>query len=211
MDERKDMRPTVVVADDHVLVAHGLAKLVENELEVVAIVDQGRDLPSVIQRHQPNVVLVDISMPEYTGVEAARQVRELAPNCKVIIVTMHSNPEYVREAFRAGASAYVLKRSAVSELMAAVHQVLAGNVYVSPFIAKDIVTILSEPPAPTLTLRQREVLRLVAEGRSAKEIAESLGISVKTAQFHKAMLMDKLNVHSTAELTKYALAHGIAS
>lgn len=204
-------RPRAVIAEDHVLMAHGLAKLIEDDLDVVAIVENGADLVDAVRQHQPSVALVDISMPGFTGVEAARQVRSIAPGCRVVIVTMHSNPEYVREAFRAGASGYVLKRSAVSELKEAVQQALAGNVYVSPYIAKDIVTILTEPATPVITPRQREVLRLVAEGQSAKEVAETLGISVKTAQFHKAMLMEKLGVHSTAELIKYALAHGIAS
>jgi len=124
---------------------------------------------------------------------------------------MHSNPEFVREAFRAGASGYVLKRSAGSELLEAIRQVLNGNAYVSPLLTKDVLSILLQPKTPALTSRQREILRFVAQGLSAKEIASRLSISVKTAHFHKTSIMEKLNLHTTAELTKYALEHGIAS
>ena len=117
----------------------------------------------------------------------------------------------MREAFRAGASGYILKRSAASELVEAMREVMKGNAYLSPFIAKDVLSVLLLPHAPSLTARQREVLRLVADGRSAKEIADYLHISVKTAQFHKTSIMEKLGVHTTAELTRYALEHGIAS
>jgi DNA-binding NarL/FixJ family response regulator len=149
-------------------------------------------------------------MPELSGVETTRKLREVAPYCKVILISMHSQPEFIREAFRAGASGYLLKLSAASELMTAIREVMNGSVYVSSDVAKDALSSIVAP-APALSPRQREVLRLVAEGCSAKEVAGQLKITVKTAQFHKTSIMTKLGVHSTAELTKYALGHGIAS
>ena len=205
------LRLKVLIADDHTLVAQGIARLLENDFEVVGTVDNGLDLITAAQQHSPDIALLDVSMPELTGVEAARKLVETVPHCKVICVTMHSNPEFVREAFRAGASGYVLKRSAGSELLEAIRQVLNGNAYVSPLLTKDVLSILLQPRTPALTSRQREILRFVAQGLSAKEIANRLNISVKTAHFHKTSIMEKLNLHTTAELTKYALEHGIAS
>jgi len=204
-------RLKVLIADDHTLVAEGLAKLLEDSFDVVGTVDNGADLVRAAERYYPDLALIDVSMPELTGVEAARKLVEIVPHCKVICVTMHSNPEFVREAFRAGASGYVLKRSAGAELLEAIRQVLNGNAYVSPLLTKDVLSILLQPRTPALTARQREILRFVAQGLSAKEIANRLNISVKTAHFHKTSIMEKLNLHTTAELTKYALEHGIAS
>ncbi len=204
-------RIRIVIADDHALVGQGLAKLLEKDYDIAAVVDNGRELVKAVREQTPDLVLADISMPELTGVEAARQVLEIAPQCKVIFVTMHPNPEFVREAFRAGASGYVLKRSAASELAEAIKQVVNGNTYVSPLLTKDVLSILLGPRPPALTGRQREILRYVAQGLSAKEIASLLNISVKTAHFHKTSIMEKLDIHTTAELTKYALEHGIAS
>lgn len=204
-------RVKVLIADDHVLFAEGLAKLLEPDFEVVAVVNDGEHLIRAAAQYRPELALLDVSMPELTGVEAARKILEIVPGCKLICVTMHSNPEFVREAFRAGASGYVLKRSAGSELNEAIRQVMNGNAYVSPLLTKDVLSILLQPRIPALTSRQREILRFVAQGLSAKEIANRLNISVKTAHFHKTSIMEKLNLHTTAELTKYALEHGIAS
>jgi DNA-binding NarL/FixJ family response regulator len=201
----------VVIADDHALFAEGLAKLLERDYEVVAVVNDGEHLMQAARQHNPDLALLDVSMPGLTGVEAARKLLEIAPQCKLICVTMHSNPEFVREAFRAGASGYVLKRSAGAELNEAIRQVMSGNAYVSPLLTKDVLSILLQPKTPALTSRQREILRFVAQGLSAKEIANRLNISVKTAHFHKTSIMEKLNLHTTAELTRYALEHGIAS
>jgi DNA-binding NarL/FixJ family response regulator len=203
-------RPAVAIADDHMLMAEGLAKLVENDFEVVAKVESGRELLRIVAQRPPDLALIDVSMPELTGVETTRELLDMAPGCKVILISMHSQAEMVREAFRAGASGYVLKRSAASELIIAMWEVVKGNAYVSSSIAKEALSSLLAP-APALTSRQREVLRLVAEGCSAKEIATHLGIAVKTAQFHKTGIMTKLGIHSTAELIKYALDHGICS
>ena len=209
LDERKK-RPVVAIADDHMLMAEGLAKLVEDEFDVVAKVDNGRELLRIAGQRPPDLALIDVSMPELTGVETTRELLEIAPNCKVVLISMHSQVEMVREAFRAGASAYVVKRSAAVELLTAMREVMKGNAYVSSSIAKDALTSLLAP-APSLTARQREVLRLVAEGCSAKEIASHLGIAVKTAQFHKTSIMTRLNLHTTAELIKYAIDHAISS
>ncbi len=203
-------RPTVAIADDHMLMAEGLAKLVEDDFEVVAKVDSGRELLRIAAQRPPDLALIDVSMPEMTGVETTRELLEMTPACKVILISMHSQAEMVREAFRAGASGYVLKRSAAAELLTAMWEVMNGNAYVSSSIAKEALSSLLAP-APTLTARQREVLRLVAEGHSAKEIAAHLAIAVKTAQFHKTSIMTRLGIHTTAELIKYAIDHGICS
>jgi DNA-binding NarL/FixJ family response regulator len=203
-------RPTVAIADDHLLMAEGLAKLVADDFEVMAKVENGRELLRIVEAQgPPDLALIDVSMPELTGVETTRKLLEIAPGCKVLLISMHSHVEMVREAFRAGASGYVLKRSAASELITAMLEVLKGNAYVSSSIAKEALSSLSTP-APALTQRQHEVLRLVTEGQSAKGIAAHLGISVKTAQFHKASIMTKLGVHTTAELVRYAFEHGIS-
>jgi len=207
--ERKK-RPVVAIADDHMLMAEGLAKLVEHDFDVVAKVDSGRELLRIAAQRPPDLALIDVSMPELTGVETTRELLEIAPACKVILISMHSQAEMVREAFRAGASGYVLKRSAAVELLTAMWEVLKGNAYVSSSIAKEALSSLLAP-TPTLTARQREVLRLVAEGHSAKEIAAHLGIAVKTAQFHKTSIMTRLSIHTTAELIKYAIDRAIYS
>jgi DNA-binding NarL/FixJ family response regulator len=211
--ERPGPRPTVVIADDHLLVAEGVARLLEDDFEVLGVAGNGRELLELAARKNArglDLAVLDVSMPELTGVEATRKLREIAPHCKVVLISMHSEPVFVREALHAGASAYLLKVAAPSELIAAIREVLNGNVYVSSGIAKDVLSSILTP-APALSPRQREVLRLVAEGCSAKEVAQRLQIKVKTAQFHKTNIMTKLGVHTTAELTRYALGHAIAS
>jgi DNA-binding NarL/FixJ family response regulator len=192
------------------LVAQGLAKLLEDDFDVLGVASDGREVLELAERTNPDLVVMDVCMPELTGVEACRKLRETAPHRKVILISMHAHAEFVREALHAGAAGYILKLAAASELKTAFREVMNGNVYVSSAIAKDVLSsILS--PAPSLSPRQREVLRLVAEGCSAKEVAERLKIKVKTAQFHKTNIMMKLGVHTTAELTRYALGHAIAS
>jgi len=207
-------RARILLADDHSLVAAGLCKLLEEEFDLVGSVGDGRALVTAAKREHPDVILLDISMPLLNGVEAARQLRVAVPTAKLIFVTVHSDSPYVVEAFRAGASGYVLKRSAASELVAAIHEVLNGNLYVTPLIAKSAlegILKVAEKRGPLLSTRQREVLQLVAEGHSAKEIADILRISPKTVEFHKGWIMKKLDLHSTAELTRYALEHRIAN
>jgi len=207
-------RARILLADDHSLVAAGLCKLLEEEFDLVGAVGDGRALVVTAKRERPDVILLDISMPLLNGVEAARQLQVAVPASKLIFVTVHSDSPYVVEAFRAGASGYVLKRSAASELVAAIRDVLNGNLYVTPLIAKSAlegILKVAEKRGPLLSTRQREVLQLVAEGHSAKEIAEILRISPKTVEFHKGWIMKKLDLHSTAELTRYALEHRIAN
>lgn len=218
-------RPRVVLADDHTLVLHGLQKILKDECDIVGMVEDGRSLLKVAQQHNPDVVVLDISMPELNGLDAARQLQQLLPACKIIFLTMHGEAAYAKEAFQAGASAFLLKRSAASELMLAIQAVLKGQFYVTPVIAKEMLLplcaesereveqlpeCLLDVKSP-LTTRQREVLQLVAEGKVVKDIANMLNISGKTVEFHKAKIMRELNLHSTAELTQYAVAHGMVS
>ena len=208
-------RARVLLADDHTLVAEGIGKLLEDEFDLIGTVDNGREALEVAQRLKPDIIILDISMPQMNGIEAARRLQSLSQETKVIFLTMHSDRVYVSEALRAGAAGYLLKKSAGSELVAAMHQVLAGRTYVTPLVGTEFAdtAILhsSEPPRPLLTRRQREVLQLIAEGHSAKSIAHVLDISVKTAEFHRASIMEKLGLRSTAELTRYAIDQKIVS
>ena len=210
-------RPRIVLADDHTLVLEGLHKLLEDAYDIVGTAEDGRTLLTVAQQHNPAVVVLDISMPELNGFDTARQLHKLLPSCKIIFLTMHADPAYAKEAFQAGASAFLLKRSAASELVLAIQAVLKEQFYVTPVIAKDVLLPLcegsegsSEMKSP-LTPRQREVLQLVAEGKAVKDIANILNVSSKTVEFHKTKIMRELNLHSTVELTKYAVAHGMVS
>lgn len=210
-------RPRVLMADDHSLILAGLRKLVEAECEVVGTVEDGRALLEAAQRLAPDVILLDISMPLLNGLDAAAQLTKLVPKSKLIFVTMHASPTYATQAFKAGASGYLLKRSAASELSVAIRSVLKGQHYLTPLITKDVLESVlkskigkrGEAASPALTARQREVLQLVGEGRGTKEIASILNVTVKTVEFHKAGIMRQLNLHSTAELVKYAIAEGL--
>src|SRR6266853_1127058 len=206
-------RARILLADDHSLVAAGISKLLEAEFDLIGTVGDGRELVASAKSDPPDVILLDISMPILNGLEAARQIRTVLPNVKLIFVTVHSDNAYVMEAFRAGGAGYVLKRSATSELPAAIHEVLNGNLYVTPLIGNSVVEGFRhgyDTRTPVLSCRQREVLQVVAEGYSAKEIAKLLAISSKTVDFHKGLIMKKLDLHSIAELTQFALQHGIA-
>ena len=209
-------RPRVLIADDHTLVTDGLRRILEPECEVVGAVEDGRSLLVAAEELKPDIILLDISMPLLNGVDAARRLHDIVPSAKVIFVTMHADATYVTGAFRAGASGYVLKRCASMELLNAVHEILRGRTYVTPLIRKDILDQLPGWPLGSgetsgeLTDRQREVVQLVAEGHPVKEIAAILNISQKTVAFHKSNVMRRLGIRSTAELTKYALEHGIS-
>lgn len=213
------IRPRILMADDHSIVLAGLRKLVEAEGEVVGTVEDGRALIEEAQRLRPDVILLDISMPLLNGLDAARRLSKLVPDSKVIFLTMHAAPTYAMEAFKAGASGYLLKRSAASELKQAIQAVMRGQHYLTPLITKDVLDATLRPPegtgrkrpVATLTPRQREVLQLIAEGKGTKDIARILDVSVKTVEFHKFRIMDELDLHSTAELTKYAIAEGLVS
>jgi len=200
------------MGDDHTLVLAGFRKLLEPEFDLVGIAEDGRKLVELAQKLRPDVILADISMPLLNGFDAARQIRKLAPESKIIFVTMHADPDYITEALRLGAMGYLLKRSAASELAFAIHEVFAGRTYVTPLIAREhTVEGMLSPAAAELTSRQREVLQLVAEGHANKEIARILRLSMKTVEFHKSNLARKLNTHGTADLTKYAIQHRIVS
>jgi len=211
------MRPRVLMADDHSIVLAGLRKLVETECEVVGAVENGRALVEEAEKRQPDIILLDISMTLLNGLGAARQLRKLVPESKLIFLTMHATPSYAMEAFKAGASGYLLKRCAASELMQAIRAVMQGQHYLTPLITKDVLTATLNPPDgaerkqpfATLTARQREVLQLLAEGKGTKQIASLLHISVKTVEFHKYSIMDELDLHTTVELTRYAIAEGL--
>ena len=208
-------RPRVLLADDHTLVLDGFRKLLEDRCEVVGAAEDGRTLLRMAQELQPDIVTLDISMPQLNGVDAARKLKKMLPRTRLIFVTMHADPAYVNEAFKAGASGYLLKRSAGSELLQAIQSVMDGQCYVTPLVAKGLVKSVITGDNPTvskdepLTVRQREVLQLVAEGMTVKEIASALKISPKTVEFHKSHIMTQLDLHTTAELTKYALVHGL--
>ncbi|MDF0650676.1 MAG: response regulator transcription factor [Nitrospira sp.] len=212
-------RPRILMADDHAIVLAGLRNLVEAEGEVVGMVEDGRALVEAAQQLRPDIVLLDISMPLLNGLDAARQISKLVPESKLIFLTMHASPTYATEAFKAGASGYLIKRSAAAELKQAIQAVMQGQHYMTPLITKEVLAATiqstenppSKPMVNSLTQRQREVLQLVAEGKPTKDIASLLNISVKTVEFHKFRIMSELNLHSTAELIKYAIAQGLVS
>jgi len=205
-------KPTVILADDHTLVLEGFRRLLETHCELLATVGDGQRLLQAVAQHRPDIVILDISMPVMNGIEAARTLKAKFPSMKLVFVTMHADPAYIRAAFQAGASGYILKQSLSDELTQALHTVLRGQTYVTPLIAKDVVDgVLSNDNQPLieLTARQQEVLQLIVDGLSAKDIAAKLSISHRTVEFHKAQLMQQLDLHSTVELIKFALTNGL--
>jgi len=203
-------RPTVLLADDHTIVMEGLRGLLEPHFEIAGAVVDGREVVAAAARTKPDVILLDISMPGLNGIDAAQQIRKVLPRARLIFLTMHADPLHVNGAFRAGAHGYVLKRCASAELVEAIQQVLCGKTYITPEVAKDLLTNLSGGRTHgTLSAREREVLQLVAEGKSAKEIAGVLNVSPKTVAFHKSNIMEKLSIRTTAGLTQFAIRHGL--
>jgi DNA-binding NarL/FixJ family response regulator len=208
------MKPRLLLADDHTLLLEGIRLMLEPEFDLVGSVEDGQALLAAAKTLKPDVILLDISMPRLNGIDAARRLRKLLPSARLIFVTMHADADYVTEAFRAGAMGYLLKRAAASELLTAIHTVLKGNHYVSPLVTRNAMQLLISSSKPgrisdRLTPRQREVLQLVAEGRSRKEIAGILNLSIKTVEFHKGKLMRELNLQNVADFTRYAIEHGI--
>ena len=214
------MKPRVLVADDHPFVGEGVEKLLEHEFQLCGRVADGRALVRAVEKEKPDIALVDIALPLLNGLDACRQIRKAMPEVKLLILTMHSEQYFVTEAFRAGVSGYVLKQSVAEELVFAIKEVLKGRLYVSPSVAENLVEQALNPaearPAgglqgesDKLSARQREVLQLIAEGQSTKEIASTLNVSIKTIEFHKTRIMKQLGVHSTAELTKHAISLGL--
>jgi two-component system response regulator NreC len=212
----------VVLADDHQIVRHGLRSLLsaEPDIEVVGEADNGRAVVRLVQELSPQVVIMDISMPDLNGIEATRQILSDFSGVKIIALSMHSDSLFVLNMFKAGASGYLLKDCALEELVKAVRTVMNRKIYLSPSISdivvKDFVIGWSPEESSSsaysiLTPREREVLQLMAEGKTTNQIAENLCISVKTVEAHRKQLMTKLDIHSVAELTKYAIRQGLTT
>ena len=205
--------PRVLLADDHVLLLGAFAKLLADECEIVGCASDGRALVADAERLKPDLIVLDISMPILNGLEAGRQIRQKLRDIKLVFLTMNEDPDLVAEAFRSGASGYLLKRSAATELGTAIREVMLGRSYVTPLVTDGLVASLMHPaeqqPRQALTPRQREVLQLLAEGRSMKEVASVLDLTPRTVAFHKYRMMEQLGVGTTAELIQYAVKHHI--
>ncbi len=212
-------RPRILLADDHALIAEGVAKLIESEFDLMGIVQDGRILLEKIRKEPPDILLLDISLPLLNGIEAAYRIKTTSPAVKIIFLTMHAEPSFIKDAESIGACGYVLKQSAARDLIYAIHEALEGRTYFSSFPtdrSKDqpapLLTQAKETPEEwVLTPRQREVLQLVAEGYSNKEIGGILNLSLKTIEFHKSRIMRTIGAKGTAELTQYAIAHRIVT
>jgi DNA-binding NarL/FixJ family response regulator len=202
-----------LLADDHSLVRQGLRAFLERQgFQVVSEASDGQETIRSVEKTQPDVAIVDISMPVLNGIDAARELKKSSPKTKVILLTQHDEDQYVTEALRAGVKGYVLKSQAADDLVHAIQEVCRGSVYLSPNISRAVVdAYLSKAYVSTdhLSGRERQVLQLVGEGKSTKDIAVHLGISVKTAESHRARLMKKLDIHETASLVRYAIRRGL--
>jgi two-component system response regulator NreC len=210
----------VLLADDHKIVRDGLRVLIErcHDMQVIAEAEDGRKALQLARKHKPDVVIMDISMPDLNGIDATRQILEEVPGAKVIALSMHSDKQFVDGMLRAGAVGYLLKDCAADELIQCIRIVLSGRICLSPGITGFLVDEYLHPtrdevlaPRTELSVREREVLQLIAEGRSTKDIANSLHISIKTVETHRKNIMGKANLHSVAELTKYAIRNGLTS
>jgi DNA-binding NarL/FixJ family response regulator len=207
----------ILIADDHAIVAEGLKHLVEaqSDLEVVATVGDGRAAVRAAKETEPDVVLMDLSMPELNGADAARAIIDERPGCKVIVLSMYAEREYVRRALKAGATGYVVKRSAAKELVDAIRAVHAGQRYLSPRVADVVIDDYAGDGKADLldklSAREREVLQLLAEGRTGAEIAQRLTLSQKTVETYRARLVEKLGIRDVAGLVKFAIQRGLVS
>jgi DNA-binding NarL/FixJ family response regulator len=207
-------RPRVLLADDHRMLREAFAQLLESTCEVVGAVGDGRALLTSAEELKPDIVVVDIGMPLLNGLDAARQLKRSMPEVKIIILTVSEDPDVAAEAFRAGASSFLLKNSAASELLRAIDEAMHGQSYVTPLVAKGLVDALagtghSGNKKHVTSLRQREVLQLLAEGHTMKQIARILKIKPRTVAFHKYGMMKQLGVKTTAELVQFAVRHGV--
>ena len=202
----------VALADNHVLVCQSLKSLLEREgMQVVGEANDGQQAIELIEKSQPDVAVMDIGMPVLNGLDAAREVHRKSPKTRVILLTRHDEDQYVTEALRSGVRGYVLKSQAANDLVQAIQQVHRGQVYLSPGVSRAVVDAYltkAQVPVEPLTTRERQVLQLVAEGKTTKDIATLLGISVKTAESHRTRLMQKLDIHETASLVRYAIRRG---
>jgi DNA-binding NarL/FixJ family response regulator len=211
----------IVIAEDHTILREGLRSLLSSDanLEVVAEAGDGREAIRHAKKYKPDLILTDLSMPRMNGMEAIREIKRESPATKVLVLTVHRAEEYILATFRAGADGYLLKDSTHSELLMAVKKVLSGTHYISPEISEKVIegyiegkkSLKSRTSWETLTQREREILKLIAEGYRNKEIAEDLCISVKTVEKHRANLMEKLDLHSIQALTTFAIERGLVS
>jgi DNA-binding NarL/FixJ family response regulator len=209
-------RPRVLLADDHTLLLEAFRKLLEPECDVVGTATDGRAVLDMAERLKPDVVVMDIAMPLLNGLDAGQQLKQLMPDVEIIFLTVNEDPDFAAEAFRVGASGYVLKGSAASELFQAIREVLQGKTYLTPLVSADGVLASQRRSgrglsSRQLTSRQREVLQLLAEGHSMKEAAEILNVRPRTVAYHKYRIMNELGVETNAELVQYAVKSGIVS
>jgi DNA-binding NarL/FixJ family response regulator len=208
----------VLLADDHALVLAGIRALIEElgNTEIVAEASNGRDAVTLTKQHKPDLVIMDISMKELNGIDATAQIRTEVPSAKVLILSMHTTEDFVRRAIKAGACGYLVKDSAPLDLKMAIAAVMKDEIYLSPRVSKHVISGFlnaspqeAESSMETLTTRQREILQMIAEGKSTKEIAFQLTVSVKTVETHRAALMARLDIHDIAGLVLYAVRHGL--
>ncbi len=211
---------SILLADDHVMFRRGVRRIIQsiNDVEVVGEASDGFELLELLKKTSPQLVIMDISMPNLRGLEATREIKIIDPKVKVLILTMHKDKEYLYHAFSAGAEGYLLKEDADSELLSAIDSLRRGGTYISPLLSSQLADLFMQKSRPgselapisreTLTTREREIIKLIAEGKSSKEVADLLFISSRTVQHHRANIMRKLNLKKTAELVKYALQKG---
>ncbi len=209
-------RPRVFLADDHTLLLEAFSILLEPKCEIVGTAVDGRQMLAQVKKLKPDVVVLDINMPNLNGFDAGEKLKKMFPDIKLLFLTVNDDPELVTEAFRIGANGYLLKSSAASELFQAIEVVTAGGNYVTPGIARDMISAFIKNPGgqrshANLTLRQREVLQLLTEGKTMKEIAEILSITPRTVAFHKYQMMEELEIKTNSELIQYAMKHGYVS
>lgn len=204
---------TIILADDHPLMREGVRILLDRaSFEIVGEASNGAEAVQLAQKHQPDIAVLDLAMPVMNGITAAAQIRDLSPRTKTVLLTMHTEEHHVLQALRTGVKACVTKTQAVEHLITAIREVSAGGVYLSPSVSGAVVQAYlarSEAPFDPLTDRERQVLQLVAEGNTTKEIALILGVAAKTAETHRVKVMDKLDIHSTAGLVRYAIRRGL--
>ena len=204
----------ILIADDHTLMREGIRALLEDQTDIVVVgeASDGREAVRLANQQRPNVILMDIAMPSLNGLEATRQIKHEHPEINILVLTMYDHEEYLRESLEAGASGYILKRAAASELIVAIRAVHAGEAVLSPSITRMLLNDylrrevpMVEVEANALTSREREVLQLIAEGKTSREIAEILNLSIKTVQSHRGSIMQKLDLHDRGDLIKYAI------
>ena len=207
----------VLLADDHVLIRRGIQKIIESEtsLEVVGQVGDGLELLNIIKEVTPDIILLDISMPNLRGIEAIGEAKKICPKVKIVMLTMHNSKQYLCHALAAGADGYVLKEDSDSELLIAIEYALTDKIFISPVLSEEVTAAEIDScrkkksfPSDSLTPRERQVLKMVAEGKTSKDIAELLSISTRTVEHHRANLLKKLNINNTADLIKYAINKG---